>query len=68
MQSRGEFRIDETISEIAGLLANAYQRRAGRWAGHKSPRSLPSTEELAISDERSVHELTLTRRREVPRT
>ena len=64
MQSGEEFRVDEAISEIAALLATAYQRRASPRFVHTPPEPLPTTEELAIPGERSVHGLTLTRRRE----
>ena len=66
MQNRVEFEVDEAISEIAVLLADAYRRRARSLP--TSPGTPPSTGELAIKGHRSVHELTLTRRREVPRT
>ena len=64
MQSGEDFEVDEAISEIAMLLATAYQRRASPRFVHTTPDPLPSTEELAIPGERSVHGLTLTRRRE----
>ena len=66
VQSRAEFNIDDAIVEIAVLLADAYRRRARLLPA--SPGTPPSTGELAIKGHRSVHELTLTRRREVPRT
>ena len=68
MQSRVEFNIDYAISEIAALLADAYRRCASIRSLPTPPGPVPSTEELAIPGHRSVHELTLTRRREVPRT
>ena len=68
MQSHGEFKVDDAISEIAALLADAFRRRARILSLPKSAGAPPSTEELAIPCHRSVHELTLTRRREVART
>jgi hypothetical protein len=59
-----DFQVDDAVSEIAMLLATAYQRHACPRFVHTPPDPVPSTEELAIPGERSVHELTLTRRRE----
>jgi hypothetical protein len=64
MQDDEKPKVDEAIKEIAALLAAAYERRAGVRLAHAAPEPLPSIEELAIPGERSVHELTLTRRRE----
>ena len=64
MQSGEEFRVDDAIREIAALLAAAYRRRASPRFVHTTPEPLPSTEKLAIPSERSVHGVTLTRRRE----
>ena len=64
MHSGDEFQVDDAISEIAVLLATAYRRRASPRFVYPTPEPLPSTEELAIPGERSVHGLTLTRRRE----
>lgn len=63
MRSGEEPKLDDAIKEIAALLAAAYQRRTSIRLVHATPEALPSIEELAISGERSVHELTLTRRR-----
>ncbi|MGI8989062.1 MAG: hypothetical protein ACR2I2_05690 [Bryobacteraceae bacterium] len=63
MRNGEEPKLDDAIKEIAALLAAAYQRRASIRLVHARPEPLPSTEELAISGERSVHELTLTRQR-----
>jgi hypothetical protein len=64
MQNGEEPKVDDAMKEIAALLATAYERRTSTRFVHKAPEPLPSTEELAIQGERSVHELTLTRRRE----
>jgi hypothetical protein len=64
MQIGEEPKVDVAIREIAALLAVAYQRRARIRLVNAPPEPLPSTEGLAISGHRSVHELTLTRRRE----
>ena len=64
MRSVEEFKVDDAVSEIATLLAIAYQRRACPRFVHIPPDPVPSTEELAIPGERSVHGVTLTRRRE----
>ncbi len=64
MQDDEKPKVDEAIKEIAALLAAACERRTGIRRVHAAPEPLPSTEELAIPGERSVHELTLTRRRE----
>ena len=64
MMQRGEEpKVDDAIEVIASLLAAAYERRARIRLVHTTPEPLPSTEELANSDEPSVHELTLTGRR-----
>ncbi len=68
MQNRVEFEVDEAIIEIAVLLADAYRRRASILSLPTSAGTAPSTGELAIKGHRSVHELTLTRRREESRT
>ena len=69
MRSVEEFKVDDAVSEIATLLAIAYQRRACPRFVDTPPAPVPSTEELAIPGERSVHELTLTRwREESPRS
>lgn len=59
--------LDETIHEIAALLAVAYRRHA-RVRQISSPNPpLPSTEGLDNTGEPSPHELTLTRRRKESR-
>ena len=68
MQNRAEFEVDEAISEIAVLLADAYRRRASIRSLPTSAGTAPSTGELAIPGHGSVHDMTLTRRREVART
>ena len=62
MEHGEEPNIDDAIRDIAGLLAEAYRRRARLRLVPSQPGPLPSTE-LANSGEQSVHELTLTRRR-----
>jgi len=61
--------LDETIREVAALLAVAYRRHAQvRRVDSPSP-PLLSTEALDNTGEPSPHELTLTRRRkESPRS
>ena len=63
MRNGEEPKVDDAIKEIAALLAAAYQRRASIRLVHLTPEPLPSIEELAISGDQSVHELTLTRQR-----
>jgi hypothetical protein len=63
MRSSEEPRLDDAIKEIALFLAAAYRRRASIRLVRTPPEQIPSTEELAISGDRSVHELTLTRQR-----
>jgi hypothetical protein len=64
MQIGTEPKVDDAITEIAALLAAAYQRCASFQRIQSTPEALPSTKRLAIPGQRSVHELTLTRRRE----
>jgi len=63
MQPGGEPRVDDVLSEIATLLATAYQRRARIPLMRTVAEPLPSTEELDNAAEQSLHGLTLTRRR-----
>ena len=63
MQHGEEPTVDDAISEVAALLAAAYQRRAQVRLIQTTPKALVSTEGLAIPGETSRHELTLTRRR-----
>ena len=61
MQRGEEPQVDDAIKEIGALLAAAYRRRAKIRLIPPEPPSIPA---LANSGEPSVHELTLTRRRE----
>jgi hypothetical protein len=63
MQRGEEFKVDDAIKEIAALLAVAYKRRSRIRLAHTPPEGQPSTEELANSDETSLHELRLTSQR-----
>ena len=64
MRPSEEPKIDDSINEIAALLAAAYERRGRIRLVGKSPVVLPSTKELDRTAETSVHGVTLTRRRE----
>ena len=55
--------VDDATSEIAALLATAYQRYAKLRLVRTAPAALPSTEGLDNTGEPSPHELTLTGRR-----
>ena len=63
MQLGEEHEVDDAISEIAALLATAYQRYAKLRLIRTPPAALPSTEDLDNTGEPSPHELTLTGRR-----
>ncbi len=63
MRNGEESKVEDAIKDIAALLATAFQRRASIRVVRAAPEPLPSTEELAISGDQSVHELTLTRQR-----
>lgn len=63
MQDGDEPRLDGAITDIAALLAAAYQRRAQIRLIRCAPESIQSTERLENTGEVSPHELTLTRRR-----
>ena len=67
MQTGEELRVDDVLSEIAILLAAAYQRRARIRLIPPVAGSLPSTEDLDKTAEPSPNELTLTRRRKESR-
>jgi hypothetical protein len=54
-----ETKTQDAISEIAGLLATAYRRRAGIRLIRTEPEPLPSTEGLENRGETRPHELTL---------
>jgi hypothetical protein len=60
MQFGEEHTVDNAISEIAALLAMAYQRYAKLRLVRTAPEALPSTEGLDNTGEPSPHELTLT--------
>ena len=66
MRRGEELKIDEAINEIASLLAAAYERSARIRLVRETPEIPPSTKELDKTAETSVHEVTLTRRREEP--
>ena len=55
--------VDDATSEIAALLATAYQRYAKLRLVRTVPLALPSTRGLDNTGEPSPHELTLTGRR-----
>jgi hypothetical protein len=63
MQSGGEQKVDDAISDIAVLLATAYHRYAKLRLVRTASASLPSTEGLDNTGEPSPHELTLTGQR-----
>ena len=60
---RGTQQLTMPLSEIAALLATAYQRYAKLRLVRTAPAALPSTEGLDNTGEPSPHELTLTGRR-----
>lgn len=64
MQSGDEPKIDDAIEEIAALMAAAYKRHTKIRLVYTKAEPLPSTEGLANTGERSVHELNLTGQRE----
>jgi hypothetical protein len=66
MQRGEEPTLDDAISEIAALLAEAYKRHARIRLVHTTPEPLQSTQELANTNETSPHELKLTSRRKEP--
>ena len=63
MQRGEEPNVDDTITEIAALLAAAYQRRARMRLVPAAPQPLPSTQGLDNTGETSPYELTLTSQR-----
>ena len=63
MQTGDESRLDDAITDIAALLAAAYQRKARIRLVRPTPAPLQSTERLENTGEVSPHELTLTRQR-----
>ena len=62
-----EPRVEDVISEIAGLLAAAFDRRARIRLIQLGAGQIPSTEGLDNTGEPSVHGMTLTCRREESR-
>ncbi len=58
--------IDDAINEIAAFLAAAYKRSARIRLVRETSEIPPSIKELDKTAETSVHEVTLTRRREEP--
>ena len=63
MELGEDHKVDEATSEIAALLATAYQRYAKLRLVRTPPASLPSIESLDNTGEPSPHVLTLTGRR-----
>ena len=63
MELGEEHKVDDAASEIAALLATAYQRYAKLRLVRTVPAALPSTKGLDNTGEPSPHELTLTGRR-----
>jgi hypothetical protein len=63
MQHGEDQKVDDAISDVAVLLATAYQRYARLRVVRTASPSLPSTEGLDNTGEPSPHELTLTGRR-----
>jgi len=63
MELGEEHNVDDAASEIAALLATAYQRYAKLRLVRTVPAALPSTKGLDNTGEPSPHELTLTGRR-----
>lgn len=60
--------VDDAITEIAALLAVAYQRRARMRLVRSATEAFLSTEALDNTGEPSPHELTLTRQRKGSQT
>ena len=63
MELGEEHNVDDAASEIAALLATAYQRYAKLRLVRMPPAALPLTEDLDNTGEPSPHVLTLTGRR-----
>jgi hypothetical protein len=63
MQRGEDPNVDDTITEIAALLAAAYIRRARVRLVPAPPQPLPSTQGLDNTGETSPHELKLTSQR-----